>query len=129
MILETSFILDYLKGEKSAALKMHHIVDENEEVGIATPTIFELWTGLSAFQQRNDEKERINNIIKDQILYPLDKESAEIAGKINGELIKKGLQIDPEDCMIAGIAITNNKKLLTRDVHFNRIEGLKVESY
>ena len=129
MILDTSFILDYLKGEKSAALKMDSLMDENEEVGIATPTIFELWTGLAAFQQRNDEKDRINNIIKDQIIYPLDNESAEIAGKVNGELIKKGLQIDPEDCMIAGIAISNNKKLLTRDSHFKRIEGLKVEEY
>jgi predicted nucleic acid-binding protein len=44
-------------------------------------------------------------------------------------LTKKGQRIDPEDTMIAGIAITNNKILVTRDKHFDRINGLKIEKY
>ena len=129
MILETSFILDYLKGEKDAVAKMQALMDADELVGVTTPTIFELWTGLAAVEDSNKEKSKINSVIEDQVIYMLDKKCAEEAGRINGELIKKGLQIEPEDCMIAGIAIANNKKLLTRDGHFGRIEGLRIEKY
>ena len=51
------------------------------------------------------------------------------AGIIHGDLIKKGWVIEPVDCMIAGIAKVYNKPVLTRDEHFSRIEGLKVEKY
>ena len=43
--------------------------------------------------------------------------------------MRNGLEIDTEDSMIAGIAIKNNKNILTRDRHFKRIEELKVEEY
>ncbi len=60
---------------------------------------------------------------------PLDEESAKIAGSIDGQLTKQGLTINTEDSMIAGIAIKNNKTILTNDGHFDRIEGLKIEKY
>ena len=129
MILETSFVIDFLKNDKNAVSKMGSIVDSNEAFGIAAPVIFELWTGLFAVEKSINELERINFIIRNIPIYPLDDESAKKAGKINGELIRKGQKIDPEDCMIAGIAISNNKKILTNDGHFKRIEGLKIEGY
>ena len=129
MILETSFVIDFLKNEKDAVTKLRSLVENDEVLGIAAPTIFELWTGLHALDKTETEKNRVNSIINSLIVYHLDYESATVSGKINGELIKKGLKIDPEDCMIAGIAIINNQKLLTKDEHFKRIEGLKVVEY
>lgn len=129
MILETSFLIDFLRNEKDAVTKLRTLVENDEVLGIAAPTIFELWTGLYALDKTETKKNRINSVIKNLILYHLDDESAKVSGKINGELIKKGIKIDPEDCMIAGIAISNNKKILTRDDHFDRIEGLRVENY
>lgn len=129
MILETSFLIDLLRNEKNAVAKLRSLVDNDEVLGIASPTIFELWTGLYALGKTETEKNRISSTIKNLILYNLDDESARVSGKINGELIKKGIKIDPEDCMIAGIAIKNNKKVLTRDGHFERMGGLKIEGY
>ncbi|KAF5434089.1 putative nucleic acid-binding protein, contains PIN domain [Candidatus Methanophagaceae archaeon] len=38
--------------------------------------------------------------------------------------------IDPEDAMIAGIALINDESVLTRNVeHFSRIRDLKIETY
>ncbi len=38
--------------------------------------------------------------------------------------------IDPEDAMIAGIALINNESVLTKNVeHFSRIRDLKIETY
>lgn len=129
MILETSFVIDFLKNDGKAVRKMQSIISSDGAFGIATPTIFELWTGLFAIQKSGNERERISFLINNISIYSLDYESAKIAGKINGELIKNGKKIDPEDCMIAGIAMTNNRKLLTNDRHFERIEGLRIEKY
>lgn len=46
----------------------------------------------------------------------LDAESAAKAGEVQGTLIKEGKMIDPENAMIAGIALLNNAILLTKNV-------------
>ena len=129
MILETSFVVDFLQGDEDAISKMHSLIDQNIPYEITSPTIFELWGGLVNLEKPEKERQRITSLMEGIIIYPLDEESAKIAGNIDGQLVKKGLQINTEDSMTAGIAITNNKKILTRDEHFNRIEGLKIERY
>jgi len=129
MILETSFVIDLLKGDEDVVSKMQSLIEQNIPYEITTPTIFELWGGLVNLEKPENEQHRIMSLLEGILIYPFDEESAKIAGNIDGQLVKKGLRIDTEDSMIAGIAIKNNKKVLTRDDHFNRIEGLKVEEY
>ena len=129
MILETSFVVDFLKGDEDAVSKMQSLIDEDVPYEITTPTIFELWGGLVNLEKPEKELQRITSLLGGIVIFPLDDESAKIAGNVDGQLVKRGLKIDTEDSMIAGIAIKNNKKVLTRDKHFDRIEGLKVEEY
>lgn len=38
--------------------------------------------------------------------------------------------INIEDIMLAGIALTHNESIITRNIkHFSKIEGLKIETY
>ena len=129
MILETSFVIDFLNGKNNAVSKISSLINEDVDCIITTPTIFEVWSGIISLKKGENEKTKTKSLLNNQIVYDLDIESAEIAGKIHGELLLKGLTIDPADCMIAGIAIKNNLPILTRDGHFERIEGLKIESY
>ena len=68
-------------------------------------------------------------VLAEQTILPLDDESAHIAGMIDGELVKKGQSIGPEDCMIAGIAITKKQTVLSNDSDFKRIKNLEIETY
>ena len=129
MILETSFIIDFLRNEANAVSKIQKLRQENIPIQITTPSIFELWSGASSLEKSERQKNNLAMFIQEQLIIPLDAESAEKAGKIDGTLVKKGLQIQAEDCMIAGIAIKNNISLLTKDSDFKRIEGLKIEEY
>lgn len=129
MILETTFVIDFLKGREDAKTKMKYLIDQNISAELAAPTVFELYGGLIQFGKGEKEQQKMISFLKGITIYPLDDESAKIAGIIDGNLMKSGLEIDTEDSMIAGIAIKNNKKVLTRDEHFNRIEGLRVEEY
>ena len=130
MILDTSFVIDFLKGESNAVSKMKSLLEEGMVVAITTPTIFELYSGLIFLNKSEKEEDKIISLLKKQIVFPLDSNSAERAGRIDGFLMKAGLKIETNDSMIAGIAKINNETILTRDVkHFSRISGLKVESY
>jgi len=130
MILDTSFLIDFLEGLPEAITKMQEMQNNPETIFISAPTIFELWTRVSQSNQPDKEKEKVKKIIDSQHILELTKSCAEEAGLINGTLWKEGKPIDPEDCMIAGIAKYYDETILTRNVkHFNRIKSLKIESY
>ena len=129
MILETSFIIDFLRNESNAVSKMKDLKDRNIPYAVTAPSVFELWSGIYSLEKSEKQKNNLALFIEGQIILNLDKESAEEAGKIDGVLVKSGREIDTEDCMIAGIAIKNKLPVLTKDRHFERIEGLKIEKY
>lgn len=129
MILDTNFVVDILNGKEFAVSKLKSFNKENRSYAIAAPTIFELWSGIISIKKSENDKQKMAALLREQIIYTLDDESAEAAGIIHGKLIKNGLAIEPVDCMIAGIAKVHNRQVLTRDEHFSRIEGLKVEKY
>lgn len=52
------------------------------------------------------------------------------AGKISGELIARGEEIDREDCIIGATALLNDEPVVTRNSdHFERIDDLDVATY
>ena len=108
MILDTTFVIDLIKGRLDAVSKLKEIENSHIQYAITSPTVFELWSGLVSLEKSEKEKQKTVSLINEQIIYFLDDKSAEEAGKIDGALIKNGKQIEPEDCMIAGIAIKNN---------------------
>ena len=75
------------------------------------------------------EKEKIKALYESFEVLPLDARNAEESGEIEADLAKKGLPIETEDTMIAGIALSRGEKVVTRDEHYARIPGLKVLKY
>jgi len=69
-------------------------------------------------------------LITHSLILPLNEESAIIAGEIGAQLVIQGETIDAVDIMIGAIAKHNNETLITRNKkHFEKIPGLKIESY
>lgn len=54
---------------------------------------------------------------------------AKNAAKIDADLAKKEEMITFPDTVIAATALTYDLILVTKDEHFKRIEGLKLEEY
>ena len=130
MIVDTSFIIDFMNGQERAIAKARVLEERGDIFVVTTPTIFELWSGLARSSKPEEEKRKLFTILNEQVVWDFNRGSAEEAGTIEGSLIKKGLTIDPEDCMIAGIAKSNGETLLTGNPkHFIRIEGLIVDTY
>lgn len=128
--LDTSFLIDLLKGKEEVRILKEEIDKNNYPVTIASPSIIELIKGLKIGKVKEDEEEKINNLIFSLIVLNLDRDSAILSGEIESELIKKGELIDLEDIMIAAITITNNERLITKnEKHFSKIKNLEFEIY
>jgi predicted nucleic acid-binding protein len=130
MLLDTSFIIDLLKGQKGAVQKMKSLEAEAIATNISSPSIFELYVGITLSKKSGAEKRRIIDSLSSWGTLPLDTESAKTAGRIYGQLMTEGMMIDAEDAMIAGIALENGEEVLTRNIkHFERIPGISIVTY
>ncbi len=130
MILETTFLIDFLRNKPEAVEKLKFLRKKNIPISITTPSIVEIWTGLYHTKKTETEKKKILEVLESQIIHQLDKDSAKKAGEINGILARSGQSVGIVDSMIAGIACLNNEPILTRNIkHFGKIKNIKVESY
>lgn len=129
MILDTTFLIDLLRGEKSAVDKITELEGANEPVLTTSVSVFEVWQGLPK-KASQAQTEKTLELFKSMDVLRLDFDSAVQAGDIQRELKSTGQMIDPEDAMIAGIAKISSEKILTRNQkHFGKIKGLKTETY
>ncbi len=129
-LLETTFLIDLLRGLPEAITKSEALETTLESKTIATPSILEIWFGAVNSNRSEHEKKKVSELISMLAPLPLDVQSAMAAGEIYGELIKSGERIDPEDCMIAAIARTHNETILTRNTkHYRNIKGIRIETY
>ncbi|MBI3032231.1 PIN domain-containing protein [Candidatus Woesearchaeota archaeon] len=128
MILDTDFVIDLLENKVEAEKKMSELEQRSIPISITSIAVFELVRGLSSF---NAEIMQKGYLFIDAVnVYILDSTAAKIAGKIAQQLDQKGVPINPQDSMIAGIALKYNEAVLTGNIkHFSRIENLVVETY
>jgi predicted nucleic acid-binding protein len=63
-------------------------------------------------------------------ILPLTLSATRRAAEIYANLRKKGEPIGHTDCLIAGIALSNNLQLVTNNIdHFKRIKGLEIVNW
>ena len=130
MIADTTFLIDLMNGNKDAVQKLQNLSQKREQLHVTAISIFELYRGISRSGRPLKESEKILSVLQGVSTLSLEPASAQVAGEIEGKLFKDGRAIGSVDCMIAGIAITQSEKLLTRNVKdFSKISGLQVESY
>ncbi len=129
MILDTSLLIDVMGNDEKALKKLNELRSKGITFSIPSPVIFELFSGIERSRFPSAEKQKVENLLVDQMVIPLDQRSAEIGGEIDGMLIRMGKRIDAVDAMVAGIARELNQPIITRDNHFSRINGIKTEKY
>ena len=127
--LDTSFILDLLKKREGSIVKLRSLT--SKELVSTEVNYFEVLFGVFKRQQfSQSELMSVQNFFSSIRIFSLDNLSAYKAAEIAGGLSKKGLTIETNDSLIAGICLTNNCEIITKDIkHFSRIKGLKVETY
>lgn len=128
--LDTSFLIDFIGGDKRAVGVGNNFVDLNMDITVSSISVMELVRGLYTKNVKEGEREKVNELISSLSVLSFGKKSAILAGEIEDALSKRGENIDLEDVMIAAVAISNNERLVTNNKrHFEKIKGLELEIY
>jgi tRNA(fMet)-specific endonuclease VapC len=95
--------------------------------GVLTLSVVTMMEIVRGFQQ-NQSVRRLNDFLtavasEDVLIF--DQPAAELAGRIEGELVRTGRPIGMADTMIAAIALTQGLELATGNTtHFQRVQQL-----
>lgn len=130
-LLDSSFIVDTLRGRRSAAALAHALVAEDALVGIPTPVLYEIQTGL-LHRGGRAQAARFGEVFSDFPLVAFDDAAARRSAEIQAEALQTGRAHGDVDAMIAGIALEHGCVLVTADAAFDAISasfGLRLRRY
>jgi predicted nucleic acid-binding protein len=125
--LDTSFLLDVLRADPSAAGKARILDGSDEAVSIPSPVLAEFLDG--AYFAGGTYLAKAMQLVAGRDVVPFDKDCSLIAGQLRADRRHRGEPFPMIDAMIASIALRHHSVLVTRDAAFSRIPGLAVESY
>lgn len=130
MIQDTSFIIDVLNGDEGALARLDAIESERRPEKVSAITVLELYEGIAQTDRPEDEQEAVLGVLDSKTILAADAGIMRRAGRLSGELITNGEQIDREDCIIAATALSEGEAVVTRnEAHFERIPQLDIVSY
>jgi tRNA(fMet)-specific endonuclease VapC len=93
------------------------------------PALAELYYGAEKSSRVATNIEKLERYAAITVVLPLTEATARQWGKLRNELRLKGKPIPMNDIWIAATAVENNLPLLTRDAHFNHVDGLQTLSW
>jgi tRNA(fMet)-specific endonuclease VapC len=122
-ILDTNIITALIKGERTIADN----IEKASTIYIPITVLGELYYGAHYSKQVSKNIGVIRKLSNRYKLLLIDEATSIEYGKIKSSLRKKGSPIPENDIWIASIAKSQKITLVTRDKHFNEIEGLKTK--
>lgn len=130
--LDSSFVIDYLKGDSSAKKTLAKY--EEEKLFVSEFTVFEVAEGLIYSLNKNNDKKSFDvffEFLETIEVLPLTNFFSLEAAKINANLNLEGKKIDSVDSLIIGSMFANNIfKIITKNVkHFSSINDIKIINY
>lgn len=126
LALDTSFLIDYLDGEPTAGT----FIEERRNRPFHAPALalFEVYRG-GARTGGQEHLDRVRDALEWVEPLPLDNAAAEEAALVEAELLDAGSPVNLGDVLIAGVCRHHGADLVTRDGHFETVEGLTVVEY
>ena len=126
MIVDTDILVDYLRG-KEKSTKLLDNYKKKEAVETTDINVFELYHGAYKMNKSTKKVSNLKGFLNNIKVYSTSEDSMEMAGKLAAELETDGEKIGAKDVLISGIALVENKKVLTRNKkHFRKIDNLEL---
>lgn len=120
VLVDTSVLIDYLRGNQAAA----ELIEQERSAGplhASEITRLEVLAGI-----RPAEQDMTRRLLSTLAWHPLDEQVAEEAGALGRRWLASHHAIDGADLAIAATAIYNGARLLTRNVrHFPMFADLR----
>ncbi|HSW97466.1 MAG TPA: type II toxin-antitoxin system VapC family toxin [Candidatus Saccharimonadales bacterium] len=127
-LIETSVIIDYLKGKEQAT----SVVDSLEgELTSSYICLAELYEGIYRVTNKAVLEKAVQTYFSSlTTIYGVDALVAKTFGKLRAELKKKGMIIEDLDLFLAATAVAYDLEIVTfNKKHFAHVEALKIHQY
>jgi len=107
-LLDTTVIIDCLRGRKETVDFLTKIASEGSVGGCCAINIAEVYAGM-----RKNEREVTKKFLDSLEYYEVTRNLAELAGMYKRAYAGKGVTLSLSDVMIAAVVISNNLTLVT----------------
>ncbi|MFC1775106.1 type II toxin-antitoxin system VapC family toxin [Nanoarchaeota archaeon] len=126
-LLDTTVLIDILRGNKDT----HKILNQKQLFLTTQINMFEVIRGLFLQRITSSRFHQVLEMFDNIRVLQLDDHAMIKSAQISSSLIEKGNMISDNDCLIAGIALSNGvTTILTKNVKdFKKIPELKLETY
>lgn len=122
IVADSDVLIDSLRGEEQATKRIDL---ELRSGGLATTvvTVFELMSGARSDRQ----VQKVSSLLAPLSVLHLDRAASLKAAEVRVELEAAGQGLALADYLIAGICLTRNAVLLSRnEAHLGRVRGLRL---
>jgi predicted nucleic acid-binding protein len=132
LILDSSVIIDAERRGETVERLIERIVHStgDQDAALSAVGLTEIVHGIyraSTSAIRSRREAFLDELLADLTVYPYTKETAMLAGKLDGEQQGKGVVVPFADLLIGATALALGFSVLTVNVrHFERIPGLAV---
>ena len=124
-LLDTNIIIALFASDK----KVLQNLTVATNIYLPSIAVGELYFGARKSQRINENIARIDELAKQANILTPDLFTAQCYGIIKNELTAKGKPLPENDIWIAAIAKHHNLILVSKDKHFENIEGLLLEKW
>jgi tRNA(fMet)-specific endonuclease VapC len=128
-VLDSSFIVDLLRGNEEALKKLAEMEDEYTYFSTTEINVLELYRGAYRSIKIHQNLEKIKEILECFHILELEEPVYEVFASLSASLLSGGKAIGAFDELIAAITLCHNEKIVTRDNHFKKIPELDLIIY
>jgi tRNA(fMet)-specific endonuclease VapC len=124
-LLDSNIVIAFFAGEA----RVRNSLATAEEVFLPSTAVGELYYGARKSGKPNENLARIDELVLTNVVLACDSETARQYGEIKNALRIKGRPLPENDIWIAALARQHDLTLVTRDTHFEQMEGLSVTTW
>lgn len=122
-LLDSNIVIDIFRGDQRTISRINQV----KQIRIPVIVIGELYFGAHKSNQTPKRLQELAQLEELGTILNVTKSTARIYGELKDQLRTKGKPIPENDIWIASIAKEHNLTLLTKDVHFENIDGILIE--
>jgi len=124
-LIDTDWIVDFLKGRKDTVKILRSLADEGLCVSLIS--YGEVYEGIYYGNDPQRHERTFQNFLHGVEVLPLNEAIMRRFAKVRGQLRSRGLLIGDPDILIAATALHYNLILMSNNKrHFDRIDDLKL---
>lgn len=128
-LVDTDILSEFLRGTEIVVNNAKEYLENYDSINFSIITHYEILNGL-LYKDARKQLKRFSEFADLNKILPLTLSATKQAAEIYANLKKKGQPIGHTDCLIAGIALTNNLQLVTNNIdHFKRVKGLEIVNW